>query len=776
MSEELQVSAELPEQPPVRRTQDSPKKWIERVNKRCRELDRSWIKDSQKVVEIYETKDPDKVPFNVLFSNTETLLPTLYNSTPRPDVSRRYSDPAQPARLLDAAVAKTCERALEYFADTNQGEYETYSEAVRAAVEGMLVPGLGQVRVRYHEQGGYQLICFESVPFDRFVWASSRRWRSVNWIAFGHDLEQGEFEALFPEFSRTSGYKQFNWDSLDKDDSPASSASLDGQREAVGKSLLVWEVWDSVSKTVRYVCEQFPDDYLLEEPYPSNLTGRFPCPPPLVFATKKRDSWTPIAPYRFYEKQARELNEITRRIHRVVKAIRAKGIYNSSNSELQQLFEEDNDNILVPSETTAAFQDGIDKQIWFMPIDMLVNTLRELYTAQQNCLMSIYQIMGISDIQRGSTDPNETAKAQQIKNQWGSLRVKRAQRDVQEFCRELFRIAFEMGVSYFTPATWKDITKLPYLFQAQKKELAQQAQGQLGAPAPPISQEMMALARLPSWEDIIQVFGHSFERSYRIDIETNSTVDLEATEDKIAIAEFMNAFGQMMSGLTPLVESGAMPFEVARVFLSEVTRRFRFGKRVEEALELLQPPQPKEDQQVPLVRAEAEANAERIRAEGAKRLLEAEQTITRQHAEIQELRLRLQEEKVTGKVREGELKANFASSTMQQRESASKRIASAEEKAVQAQMQAMMQKYQAIIDQLVAQVNRAQEAVSAGAKQEEGQLKRHQELLAAMMQSQSSMQQALQQLIEAQNAVRETELVVLPNGQKKSISRIVKEA
>lgn len=678
-------SAESKEPP---RTESAPKKWISKVEKRYKDLCKDWLDDAKKVEKIYEAKDPVQHPFNILYSNTQTLLPALYNSTPRAEVSRRHTQVDPQQKSIDSAVSQVVERFLEYTADTNNEEYEEYSDATRYAVESALVPGLGCVRARLKQEGGYQQVCFESVQFDRFVWQKSRTWSRVAWVAFGHDLGKADFEAAYPEFCKKKEYKSFEWEKLEKDN--WEDADKPERPAGSAPALLIWEVWDYASKKILHVCNQWKDEELLEEDYPPLLTSRFPCPKPLMYAKKLRD-FLPIPPYQMYQQQAEELNRITGRIIRLVRAIKAKGVYNSTNPELQQLFENDDDTILVPSESSAAFQDGMAKSIWFMPVEELVRALQQLYVAQQNCLQTIYQIMGLSDIQRGATDPNETAKAQEIKNSWGGLRTKMSQKTVQIFCRDLFRVAVELAASYFTPATWSACTKVPLLFEQQKQQyglamqqfqgtmaqyqqMAQQAQaaGQQPPPPPqpPLSQLQQAMLARPTWEQVIQIVQDNFERTYRIDVETNSTVDLEATEDKQAIAEFMNAFGQMTAGLENLIASGSLPFEASKVLLMEVTRRFRFGRRVEAVLEQMQQPQPQgqEDQKAAL---------ERVRAEGAKRLLEAEQTITSQNEETERLKTENfalktmqgaaeKEQKATMKEQLGQVKSDYQGKLMLQ--------------------------------------------------------------------------------------------------------------
>ena len=61
----------------------------------------------------------------------------------------------------------------------------------------------------------------------------------------------------------------------------------------------------------------------------------------------------------------------------------------------------------------------------------------------------IYEITGISDILRGSTDPNETAAAQGIKKQSGSQRLILKQKEVQRFVKDLYRIKGEIVAEHF---------------------------------------------------------------------------------------------------------------------------------------------------------------------------------------------------------------------------------------------------------------------------------------------------------------------------------------
>ena len=776
------------------------RKWLDKVQSRQKKLRQKWLDDADRVVKIYEAENCADYPFNILYSNTETILPSVYNSTPRPEVARRWTSPAEEDKKLDNAVASTVERALEYFADTNQAEYETYSEAVKNAVRSWLVPGLGQARVKFHKEGNYEVVCFDSVSYDRFVWGYARKWKHVPWIAFGHDLQKSEFESTYPEFCETKEYEDFNWEALEKDGETAE----EGQEEKAKQGVLVWEIWDYGSRAVRHVCDRW-DTFLLEEDYPEKLTSRFPCPKPLMFLQKFKDV-IPVPSYKFYEKQAEELNLLSRRIIKVERALRVRGFYSGGNEDMQALFQQDDDTILYPT-SEALMQDGVDKHIWIMPLDMLVSSLQALYQAREACKATIFEILGIGDILRGVSDPNETAKAQQIKNNWGGLRIKKGQRDVQDFCLELFRIGAEFSFSYCSPATFASVTKLPYLFegdksaiqgqmqqfQVQQMEAGQQAQAQGQPPPqmqPPVPPEMLRRASLPTWEQIIGVMRDSFERSYRIDIETNSTVDLESTEDKADIAEFMNAFGQMTAGFEKLLVGGQMPFEAFKQVMSEAFRRFRFGRRVQESLEMMQQPQPQPQVDPKEIEKQVTQQLEgKFKIEIAQKDLKHQedklgwmQEKVKLEGHITQLEVRGEQQKNSHLIEKNTLKQDYQGKMQLQQQQSQQKLQDRDTQLQEANVKGMMDQYASGAQQLQQQIKMLEQRMTEMAqmeqRDEEEELaaqQRHEQLLQALMQNQQQMADAIQQLLKAQRATRETQLLVGPDGSKRSVSRMLEE-
>jgi hypothetical protein len=201
---------------------------------------------------------------------------------------------------------------------------------------------------------------------------------------------------------------------------------------------------------------------------------------------------------------------------------------------------------------------------------------------------------------------SETATAQKIKDQWGTLRLKKMQREVQRYTKDCLRLIGEIGVTKLGQPTIQAMTGLKYPTaedQAKVQAMVQQVMAQpMQGPPPPEAQQTLAQAQAllqqPTWEDVLAALQDDVTRSYKVDIETNSTVDAEATEDKQDISDLLNAMSQFMSGVAPLVESGAMPFEAAQAMLMMIVRRFRLGDEIEDALKKMQPPKPPDDGKV----------------------------------------------------------------------------------------------------------------------------------------------------------------------------------
>jgi hypothetical protein len=287
----------------------------------------------------------------------------------------------------------------------------------------------------------------------------------------------------------------------------------------------------------------------------------------------------------------------------------------------------------------------------------VAQVVQALYLQREQCKQVIYEITGVSDILRGNSVASETATAQNIKNQWGTLRLKKMQKEAQRYCRDSLRIMLEIAVQQFSPETIKQMTGLQLPTAAEKQQVQAQVQqmkmaaqqaaatGQQLPPPPPPPPEIIEMMGKPTWEEVLGLLKNEVARSYRVDIETNSTVDVEATQDKRDISELLNSLSQFLNGVAPLIERGVLPFEVAQQMMLAVSRRYTFGSQLEDELMKMRAPQPQAD---PAAEAKVASEKQKLEWEAAK-----------QKSEIEKMRLEFQLAQAEANIRMQEMQLEF---------------------------------------------------------------------------------------------------------------------
>ena len=618
-------------------------KWLDRINQ-ADKAEKAWRITAGKIITKYRSDDGVDVQgnrrqesFNILWSNVETLSPALYNRTPKPDIRRRFAD----ADPVAKSVSELLTRASEY-----TFEAEDFDRCMQYVVHDALLVGRGVARVRYdpvfiaHQDDGdddgdeptesapddlaAERVCFEHVQWDDFRCEPCRNWKDVTWVAFRLFLTKKELVDRFGEAGESVPCDHTSRESVTG--TPNSPNNSDRDEENRGK---VWEIWDRTTRRVTFLAPEVDGGdgkgmILSEEDDPLSLTGFFPVPQPL-YTTEDPSSLIPVPDYEIYSVLAGDLERTTKRIIHLTKAIKVAGIYDASLPELQNLYG-DGDARLEPSQNVMALieRGGLEKAIWFAPIEPIIIALRDLYQHREVIKQAIYEITGVSDIMRGQTMASETATAQQIKGQWGSLRLQRRQRDVQRFARDMLRLSVEVMAERFSPETLSMMTGLQYPTNDQRM-LAQQVQAQ-GGQLPP---EMAEIMSRPTWDDLLQVMRNDLILSYRIDIETDSTIAPDAAAEQQAMAELMAGVSNFVATIGPAVASGYLPMDVAKSLLLMAVRRFKAGPAIEGEIEKIQqPPQQPQPQdntlQVEQMRAQTELQRQQADIHGQMQIKSAE--------------------------------------------------------------------------------------------------------------------------------------------------------
>lgn len=583
---------------------DLPDLWLKKI-KRAKEDEKEWHRSAKEAVSIYEAEENAEtgIPsFNILHSNIEITVPSLYNSTPAPDVRRRFGDLDEVAKVAVDVI----ERALSFSLD--QYDFDgTMVEATRDAE----LPGRGCVRVRYKpkvdgDTVGYQEVNCEHVVWDKWGHGPARHWSEVNWVYFEHDFTDEDLRGL--------GLSDERIRSLSFVDSDENGSRSEGEREktstGVMKTVPGFEIWDKAKRQVLFVAKHDKGKFLKVQPDPLQLEQFFPIPKAMQ-PLRKRKSLTPIVPYEIYKPQVTELDKVTKRINGLIGQLKVRGLYDKRLGADFESLKDCSDGQYVPADDATVFAQGgggLEKAIAHWPLAEIVTALEQLYIQRDQIKQTIYEITGLSDVLRGATDPNETLGAQQMKAQQGSTRLSQRQRMVAECCRELLRMKAEIICNHFTTENLSVMT---------------------GIQIPP---------------EVEQIIKSDLLRSYRIDIETDSTVraDLGRMQEQMSL--FLQGTAQYASAMAPIIqlqpEAKAGILEIYAAF----ARQYKLGKSAEDALDQMiqaakQPEQPKpspEEQKMQLEQQKAQMQAQMDQQKGEREMqkMQAELEMKRELAEI----------------------------------------------------------------------------------------------------------------------------------------------
>lgn len=519
--------------------------WLEKIQ--CQlDKEKDWRDEAKRAEKIYEGDDKQNIYFNILHSNAETLIPALYNSQPVPDVRRRWdnSDP------VAKQVVDVTERLLIFSID----QYDFDDVAVGMALDGY-VAGRGVTRLRYeptvHEgRITSQATQVEHVPWDLFIPGPAKSWARMPWVAFKHYLSRDELVKLSGEKGKDI--------SLDCEDGRKEGGSKEDK--GVYKSAIVYEIWNKASKEVIFIAESQKDYPLKVVKDPLELAGFFPCAKPFQPINRLR-SMVPVCPYTIYEDLVAELNDVTRRIQRLTKQVRVTGIVDNSIEADVRALEDTADGEFITARNSSAFAQGgggLEKGIAYWPLDSIITSLAQLYQQREQIKQTIYEVTGLSDILRGATEANETATAQNIKTQWGSLRIQNLQSAIAKWAREVFRQKVDLFTRHYEPAMISQITALPSTPEQEQQ-----------------------------WPQVIQMFQSDMV-TFKIDIETDSTIRADMVRSQETMNQFLAATGQFAQNMGGIIQLKPDLLPTVVEIYTSFARKFKLGKQAEDALDQLQ--------------------------------------------------------------------------------------------------------------------------------------------------------------------------------------------
>ena len=627
---------------------DLSNKWMQDWLKRSREIEKRYLDERG---DQGDAGLAGKSVLNLFWSNTEVLIAALYSKPPEVDAYRTFRDPLDDVARVAANIL---ERTIE---NDNPEPINQDDASLKDAVLDRLVVGLGQVWIRYDVETGPgempqqlppppgqmppqgmapqppmgqppapnqpsmgqapapvmpgqppvpgqppmaappQILTNETAPIDYVRWedfrvSPIRRWVDCRWVARRVYMTKDKAEARFgPQITAQLKFAQ---QTIDKDQDEHVRLTTHQQAE-------IWEIWDKQMRRVYWYSKDV--EVILDiKSDPIKFPGFFPCPQPCLASTSSR-SILPKCEYYLAQDQYEELDLVTTRIHYLVEAVRVAGVYDKQNEGVQKLLNQASMNQLLPVDNWAMFAEkgGLKGVVDWFPLEAVVNALDKLVQRKNELIQEVYQILGISDIMRGMSNPNETLGAQNLKAQFGGARIGRVQMGAATFVQAAMRLKAHVVATLYQPQT------LLLKSQIMRTDDAKHAQA--------------AIQMLKSPE-------HKFS----VDVAADSMASPEWLSEKQMRSETIQAISQFIGMSMPLIEKRPESAPYLIKVLSWGVAGFKGGEELETTLDdaftaMLKPVPPKPPS--PMMIAELEktkAEGEKAKEAALKERADAQQT------------------------------------------------------------------------------------------------------------------------------------------------------
>lgn len=457
-------------------------KWLDKFTERSKKIEARYVDQRETATEKAISV------LNLFWSNTEVMIAALYARPPKVDVSRTFKDP-------DDDVGRVAANILERVIDNDiPVESESMESTFRDAILDRLIVGLGQLWARYEVDTVKQMqpaamdpntgmemapakevevIVDERAPLDFVRWedfrcSPVRRWRDCRWAARRVYMTYSQLEARFGDVIA----KTVSLDSKTYEGSRTGDMSDNPLKLAVIKQAEVWEIWDKLT-TKAYWWSKGAPTILDFKPAPIKFPGFFPCPAPLLASTTTK-SLIPFPEYYMAQDQYEELDLVTSRIHLLTEAIRVVGVYDKNNEAIKNVLGSKTMNEMIPVNNWAMFAEkgGLKGAVDWFPLEMVIDTLTKLTGRKTELVMEIYQILGISDIMRGMSNPNETLGAQNLKAQFGGARIGRLQGAIAIFVQSALKLKSVVITTLYQPKTLMEKSQIASSLDAKYADQA----------------------------------------------------------------------------------------------------------------------------------------------------------------------------------------------------------------------------------------------------------------------------------------------------------------
>jgi hypothetical protein len=534
-------------------------------------------------------RDEDKRAFgrlNIYWANVETQKAAIGEDFGKPEV-RRVNAPEDDDGL-SRHVAEVWQRTIIAAVRDDDDNHD-----IGLAVGDVFIPGRGQVWQEVDASNkAWVRAPLVRVMYDAYLEGEGDRWGAVPWVGRRHKMTEDD---LVNEcgMSREKARK------VPMDHNPLTKKQRRKMNEAEQsqfKRAIVWEIWTKYPDKYRiYIAEGYGDDVLRCDPDPLRLKNFFPCPRPML--ANGDEGWQmPLTDYSRYEDQARELDVVCARIYILTELLRWRGVFDAKHPELQELMKAA-DTVFMGVESWAELTaaGGLQAALQALDITPLSVILAGLAEQRRSLIDLIYELSGISDLARGSTDPGETLGAQKLKKTYGSNRFRKREAESRRLASEAYAIKGEVIAENYGHAQFKAMSGMALPLRAEieqargelqqfaaTQKAAQETGRQLPAPDPKHMKRLQRLASTEfSWEEIEAVLESDDRRCYVLDVETDQSEFVDSEVDQQNRSNFFQMVMSTFERVGPFIQGNPKAGEVYKQIIMWVISAFKSGRSME---------------------------------------------------------------------------------------------------------------------------------------------------------------------------------------------------
>lgn len=604
----------------------TPRWWKAQISE-AEERRKSFIDQAEESIRLYNAQKDRTVMndverrINVWWYCINTLLPAYYSSTPQAEVDLRKRSGSLPYQLGSVILERNTQYAMDVhfsfdqvgylaalqFLLTGQAvlwaryapKFETVMQeiALVKTPDGLMTgdgkPYEGDTTNLVETDSNLVMVSVEVerkidekaildiVQYNDYFCSDARTEAEIEWRARRAYLSRERANEMFgAEVADTLQYTSYP-DVIKK-----SIRRKDDKYEGKAE---VFEIWCEETDKVYWLSKDAENPIIEAGPPPIKYEKFYPCS--VITQSDDPDSVIPVSDYAHVRDQVLEVERLTTRIHAVTQAIRTNSVYDSTlGDQIEQLLSGDLKLIPVTNWPSYKQRGGLANGVEGFNIAPYIEALQVLQTARQTALGQLYETLKVSDLLRGTSEQYKSATANRLENAWSSMGLIVRQNMFAKFVSDAVSNLSAIIAEQFDEETILDIGNVAEVVGPLVKEPApapepmpqeegmppQEMQPPVPMPMPSPEEQVQQMAQA-----IIAILRDNKERSYRIQVNTDSMVAVNESQQQQEGMQLIQTTGAFFDQMRGLVEQYPPLMQFSMSLFQNMIKRFKGGKELD---------------------------------------------------------------------------------------------------------------------------------------------------------------------------------------------------